>query len=123
MPGSVYHRVVDPLIAEAARMLVDLLDLDDCWFEGFPFDAQMPRLERGSVLLPETEPGLVPWSLDTGIELPVRFRGLTVGRFVLVPQQPTTGVAFTIEARAAAITLAEPVGAIVAAALVGADSR
>jgi hypothetical protein len=123
MPSSVYHRVVEPLIAATESALVDLFDLDGCWFEGFPFDVQMPRLERGSVLLPETEPGLVPWSLDSGIELPVRFRGLTVGRFVLVPRQPTTGVAFSIEARAAAIALAAPIGAIVAAELVGADSR
>jgi hypothetical protein len=94
-----------------------MLGLQACWFEPFPFDAQLPRIEDGRILLPATEPGVAPWSYGLGIELPVRFGDLTVGRFVLVPEMPTTGVGFSPACRAEAISMADAVGLEVATAL------
>jgi len=95
-----------PLETTAAQ-LKELLDLVDCWYEPFPFEAQFPRIEPGQIFLPPLEPGLQRWRLDTAIELPVRVDGLTVGRFVLVPRRPTTGVAFSPRYRERAIEIAE----------------
>lgn len=95
-----------------------MFGLRACWFEPFPFDRQMPRIEPGRVVLPAAEPGVAPWSLDAGIELPVRRGGLTIGRFVLVPDTPATGAGFSPNARADAISIAEHVGAVVAEDLV-----
>ena len=108
---------MDALIDVVAGLLTEHMALADCWFEPFPFDTQLPRIEPGRVVLPAPEPGLEPWTLDAGVELPVLYRGLTVGRFVLWPKARTTGVAFDIDTRAAAIALAASVGPAVAADL------
>jgi hypothetical protein len=105
---------VEPLLDVISALLVEHLDLRDCWFEAFPFDTQLPRIEPGRIMLPEPEPGLAPWALDNGVELPVRYGALTVGRFVLVPRTRTTGTAFDPELRAAALELMGPVAAAVA---------
>ena len=76
----------------------------------------------GRVILPGTEPGVERWSLDKGVELPVRFTGLTLGRFVLVPAMPTTGVGFSHVDRAEAIAMAERVGQAIAVALLAETS-
>jgi len=89
-----------------AADLVELLDLDGCWYEPFPFDVQLPRLESGSIVIAAAEPGVAPWRAGTGVELPVRFDGLTLGRFVLVPKRETCGVAFPAHLRATAIATA-----------------
>ena len=91
--------------------------MHDCWFEPFPFDAQLPRIEPGRILLPAAEPGVAPWTFGLAVELPVRCEGLTLGRFVLVPAQPTCGVALSVEGRAEAIAWAADAGAELAAAL------
>jgi hypothetical protein len=88
-----------------AADLVELLDLDGCRYEPFPFDVQLPRIESGSILIAAAEPGVAPWRAGTGIELPVRFDGLTLGRFVLVPKRETCGVAFPAQLRATAIAI------------------
>jgi hypothetical protein len=94
--------------------LITMLDLRDCRFEPFPFDAQLPRIEPGRIVLPGEEPGLVPWSFDAGIELPIRFDELTVGRFVLWPRTRTTGIALPPTVRSDAIALATEVGRAIA---------
>jgi hypothetical protein len=94
-----------------------MFDLRDCRFEPFPFDTQLPRIEPGRIVLPGDEPGLEPWSLEAGIELPIRFRYLTVGRYVLLPRKPTAGVALSPSRRWDAIALATDLGEMVAARL------
>ena len=106
-----------PAVEAASIELAEMFGLRACWFESFPFDSQLPRIEPGRIVLPAAEPGIEPWSFGTGVELPVRFRGLTLGRFVLVPAEQTTGVGFPPARRAEAISMAETVAAEVAAAL------
>ncbi len=103
-----------------ADQLLDVLRLDACWYEPFPFDVQLPRVEPGRIVLPRTEPGIEPWTLDRGVELPVRVRGLPIGRFVLVTSGTTSGVALAASARAEAIRIATRAAADALAALVGA---
>jgi hypothetical protein len=98
--------------------LIAVFGLRACWFESFPFDVQLPRIESGRIVVPAEEPGVATWSGEVGIELPVRYRSLTLGRFVLVPASPTTGVALAATARAEAMSIAAWVGTRIAAALV-----
>jgi hypothetical protein len=107
----------DAAIARTASRLITMFDLRDCRFEPFPFDTQLPRIEPGRIILPGDEPGLEPWSLDGGIELPIRFRDLTVGRYVLSPRIRTSGVALSPTGRWVAIALATDLGEIIAARL------
>jgi hypothetical protein len=112
---------IDDLLVETSRKIAGLLDLQACWFEPFPFDTLLPRIERGRIVLPTPEPGVAPCA-DAGIELPVRATGLTLGRFVLVPQQPSVGVAFAPSARERVIALAALAGPLVAHALIDGDA-
>jgi len=93
------------------------LDLRACWFEPFPFDASLPRIEQDRVVLPAGEPGVRPfadWQPGDGIELPVRVGALTLGRFVLVPHTPTCGVGLSAGTRAVAGGIAERAAAALA---------
>ena len=110
---------LDELVQETAQELVQLFGLRSCAFEAFPFDVQLPRIEPGRIVLPAAEPGVEPWTCDRGIELPVRYRGLTVARFVLTPESPSVGVGLSPQARDIALGIAADVGLLVAAALVG----
>jgi hypothetical protein len=92
-----------------------MFGLRACWFESFPFDAQLPRIEPGRIVLPADEPGVASWSGEVAIELPVRHCGLSLGRFVLVPASPTTGVGFSVTARDHAMSMAASVGMRIAA--------
>ncbi len=98
--------------------LIAMFDLRACWFESFPFDMQLPRIEPGRIVLPAEEPGIRPWAGQVGVELPVRHGDFTLGRFVLVPASPTSGVALSPASRAEAIAMAAAVGARIAAAIV-----
>jgi hypothetical protein len=117
--GTMREAVIarNPCVDLIAADLAELLALRDCWFEPFPFEAQLPRIEPGRILLPASEPGLTPWRTDTAIELPVRLDGLTLGRFVLAPAKPTVGVSLSPDGRAIAIDLANSVAPVVAKAL------
>jgi hypothetical protein len=86
-----------------------MLELRSCRFEPFPFDNQMPRIEPGRIVLPAAEPGVAPWRLDAGVELPVRFGDIVLGRFVLEAATRTSGVMFSPAGREEAIRLAERV--------------
>jgi hypothetical protein len=107
----------EPVVEVVSERLFEMFGLCACWFEAFPFDAQMPRIEPGRVVLPADEPGVAPWSFGGGVELPVRFDGLTLGRFVLVPVKSTTGVGFSPADRDAAISIAADAGAEIAEAI------
>ena len=112
---------IDDVLVETGRKIAGLLDLQACWFEPFPFDTLLPRIEQGRIVLPTPEPGVAPCA-GAGIELPVRATGLTLGRFVLVPQAPSVGVAFAPSARERAIALAAEAGPLVAHALIDGDA-
>jgi hypothetical protein len=111
-------RSSESLVDVTATRLVATFGLRACWFEPFPFDAQLPRIEPGRIILPSAEPGVEPWSCDKGVELPVHFAGLELARFVLVPETPTTGVGFPPADRADAIAMVAIVGEVIAAAMV-----
>ena len=103
-----------PLDGCAGRIKT-LLGLRACWFESFPFDRTLPRLEQDRVVLPAAEPGAqsyADWRPGLGIELPVEYRGLTLGRFVLVPDVPTCGIAIPPTARACAIDVVQCAGTL-----------
>jgi hypothetical protein len=112
---------IDELLRHTATEIAVLLDLRACWFEPFPFDTQLPRIEAGRIVLPVAEPGVAPWS-SVGVELPVVANGLNVGRFVLEPAAATVGVIFSPSARDRALAMAGRLGAPVAAALISGDA-
>lgn len=112
---------VDEVLAETASTLAGLLDLQACWFEPFPFDALLARIEQGRIVVPAAEPGVAPCS-GLGVELPVRANGLTLGRYVLIPAVRGTGVMFPPTARDQAIVLATQSGQLLAAALIDDES-
>jgi len=112
---------LEDLLTRTAADLAVLLDLRACWFEPFPFDALLPRVEHGRIVLPTPEPGIAPCSF-AGVELPVRAEELTLGRFVLVPSAPSVGVIFSPTSRDRAIALVTDLGAPVAAALARGDA-
>jgi hypothetical protein len=114
---------IDSFVDRASSQLISILELEACWFESFPFDTQMPLIESDRIVLPAAEPGLAPWRFGGGVELPVRFGKLTLGRFVLVPRRPTSGVAISRSDRATAIALADHVAPVIAAALLDPGSR
>jgi hypothetical protein len=80
---------------------------------------QLPRIEEGRSFLSADEPGVEAWSLGEGVELPVRHYGLTLGRFVLVPEpgSTTTGIGLSPTRRSQAISIATRVGTRIAAAM------
>jgi len=106
------------LVESAVSWLVATFGLRDCRYESFPFDVQLPRIEPGRIVLPAGEPGVPSWSLDMGVELPVRHRGLTLGRYVLLPASPTTGVELSPASRAEATSMVVPLGTLIAAAMI-----
>jgi hypothetical protein len=118
-PTAAGSRIED-LLDETAGAIATLLDLRACWFEPFPFDTLLPRIEQGRIVVPAPEPGVAPCS-GLGVELPVRANGLTLGRFVLIPGVPSTGVIFAPTARNHATALAAQSGTRVAAALIDGD--
>lgn len=121
-------RIVEPppasslehLFARTFRELAAMCDLRACWFEPFPFDTLLPRIEPGRIMVPTDEPGSPPVSY-TSIELPVRLDGLTLGRIVLLPSAQSVRQAFSSRAREKAIEMAAELGAPVAAALRSGD--
>ena len=118
--GNRYATNTGPVVDSIASRLTAMFALRDCWYEPFPFDEQLPRIEPGRILLPAAEPGVRPWTLDRGIELPVRYEGLTLGRFVLVPATATSGVALSPAGRDRALTLAARTAPAIAASLLAA---
>lgn len=100
---------IEKLVAATSTRLIRHFDLRDCRFEPFPFDRHLPRIEFDRVVLPAAEPGVEPWSLGYGVELPVRFRGLPLGRFVLTPKAKTAGTTFSPPARRQAMAMAAEV--------------
>jgi hypothetical protein len=120
-PPAPERPTLEDLFAQTAGEITALLDLRACWFEPFPFDALLPRIEEGMILLPTAEPGVGPWS-DSGVELAIRTNGLTLGRLVLVPNASTVGVCFPLTARHRAMAMAGQLGPPLAAALIAEDT-
>jgi hypothetical protein len=101
------------LVRQVADELAARLDLRACWYEPFPFDALLPRIEPGRIVVPAAEPGarsFTAWHSTDGVELPVRYQALTLGRYVLCPRVSTCGVALPPTSRKNAIALARLVG-------------
>ena len=131
MPRTAIRLSPDPsappmLADEFAAGLADRLGLRACRFEAFPFDRQLPQLEPERIVLPAQEPGVQPfaaWRSENGIELLVRFRRHVLGRFVLVPERPTCGVALPAAARADALAFADQVGEALGRSWIAFDRR
>jgi hypothetical protein len=122
---SGYRRAVEPaprssdleqLFQCTFRELTELFELRACWFEPFPFDTALPRIEPGRITVPSDEPGHPPVAY-TSIELPVRLEGLPVGRIVLLPSAQTVRFVASPSARDTALELAAVLAGPVAAAL------
>jgi hypothetical protein len=103
-------------VTETAAEICARFGLRACWYEPFPFDAQLPRIEPGRVVLPAIEPGVEPWRLGA-IELPVRYGDLPLGRFVLRPVAPTCGVALDSSTRDELVRIAAAIAPAIAARL------
>jgi len=112
---------VEDRLCNAALEMTVMLDLRGCWFEPFPFDRQLPRIEQGRIVLPPAEPGIAPWS-DAGVELPVVANGLTVGRFVLEPSVGSVGAVFSPTVRERAVAMADDLAPSVAVAVIRGDA-
>lgn len=79
------------VVLDVARSLVDLLGLDDCWFEVPPFDhvPARPELVHTGELTEQGvtwDPALVGFP-GTGFLLPVVARNRVAGRFVCIPRR------------------------------------
>jgi hypothetical protein len=107
---------LDHRFDQTCRRLVTLFDLRACWFEPFPFDTTLPRIERARIVAPADEPGSPPISY-TSIELPVCMDGLTLGRIVLLPTAQSLHDISSPRARETAIAMADELAGPVAAAL------
>jgi hypothetical protein len=80
-----------------------------CFYEEFPFDTALPRVERGRVVLPADEPGVLPfarWNPSNGIEVPVFAGGLQIGRFVVHADVATCGIALAPDTRERLLAIA-----------------
>jgi hypothetical protein len=98
------------LVDRACERLSSLLFLRSCRFERGTSEGPLRRIESdGSVRL-----GSVGWGAQTmglpgkELELPVRSRGRSVGRFIL---EPTPGLPVSLERRVVAVAIADQVGA------------
>lgn len=103
------------VIGTATTELRGLLGLKDCWFETPPYHPGLPRLEETGALDVNRHRFCASGFFGLpagGVELPVRGRGAQLGRFVLAPD-PALGV--SIEQRVMAVTIADQVGAVLAA--------
>src|SRR5438034_4170218 len=86
----------DVAVETARDALTAQLDLAQCSFEPWPFDALLPRIETGRIVLPADVVGARSygaWRAEDGIELPLRMHELQLGRFVLAAPEAATGVA------------------------------
>lgn len=110
--GDHSRHTASEMIMAAQNELSELLELDTCQFEAFPFSRAFPRLERtGVISVMEYHDGGFALPPD-GVELPVLGRGNVLGRFVLVPRPGTT---VTLEQRIVAVSIADHVGAALSA--------
>lgn len=94
--------------------LTGLLGLWYCRFQRAPLDVPMPRLTRHGVTVPA---GVVPLTRDPNswaIELPVTVGERELGRFLLVPHEPSAAGHFDIDARRDALALADQLAAVLA---------
>ncbi|MDP9336319.1 MAG: hypothetical protein M3Q30_23810, partial [Actinomycetota bacterium] len=119
--GHLGDSLASDVAVETARAdLSSQLDLVHCSFEPWPFDALLPRIEYRRIMLPADVVGArsyAAWKPEDGIELPVRIRGLQLGRFVLVARTATTGVAIPISSRDRALDIADRCATVLAARL------
>jgi K+-sensing histidine kinase KdpD len=100
------------VVERARQELIDLLHLRSCRYTSGPRERPAMQLESdGQVLI-----GGAVWAVDVmglpgpELELPVRSRGLTQGRFLLTP---TPGHPVSLQRRVVAVALADQVGAAV----------
>jgi hypothetical protein len=101
------------IVATARRELVRILQLDGCEFDESKEPSSLPVLEHsGTFRAARFQYVRGGFTLPSGIELEVRSRGERLGRFVL-HGRPDTPV--TVDARIAAVVIADQVGAALAA--------
>jgi hypothetical protein len=102
------------IVAVVRDELVGLLALRDCAFEVAPFDVSLPRIQHdGTFVTRRRRLSRGEFALpDSGAELQVEARGITFGRFILVPR-PEVGA--SLEARTVAVMLVEQLATAFAA--------
>lgn len=104
----------EDLTLQVCAELIDLLSLQDCWFEPAPFLAKLPQLGHDGTL----DPPIYRWVGDdfglpeSAASIVVDVRGRAVGRFVLAT---TPGVPVPIERRLVACALADQLRVALAA--------
>lgn len=105
----------EDLTLQVCAEMIDLLSLQDCWYETAPFVADLPQLSHDGAL----DPPVYRW-VRGGFGLPenaasivIDVRGQLVGRFVLAT---TAGAPVPIERRLVALALADQLRVALAAA-------
>jgi two-component system sensor histidine kinase KdpD len=98
------------LIQAVQRELIDLLHLENCYFERPPFGGSFPMIGHGRVLIEDG--ALATLSPPNTVELPVWGDGRQVGRFVLELPYDSIGLLIPTEDRATAVALADKLGSL-----------
>ena len=105
------ERSPEALIERLELELVQLLDLRSATFEWGAGDDPMPRITGGGIILPPGTPPLDRQRPETWVvELPVCAVDGQLGRFVLQPDHPTSGVDLPPGRRDLALTWADQLG-------------
>jgi hypothetical protein len=104
----------DPVIRSAEDELAGLLSLRSCRFERPPFTTTPPQIDHAGRVVPIVHYHLHGDGFELpseGVELDVDHGGETLGRFVMEPE-PNVGI--ELEARLAAVAIADAVGSMLA---------
>jgi K+-sensing histidine kinase KdpD len=106
---------LDELTRTVEQAVRDVLGLEACWFEPPPYQSLPAHLERGGAVVgAELRVASGGFALPAdGLELPVMGRGEVRGRLVLMPREDH---GTSVEERVVALSLADQLGAALAAA-------
>ena len=106
---------IDELTRTVEQAVREVLGLEACWFEPLPYQSLPAHLERGGAVVgAELRVASGGFALPAeGLELPVMGRGQVQGRLVLMPREDH---GTSVEERVVALSLADQLGAALAAA-------
>jgi hypothetical protein len=105
------ERSPEALVERLELDLVQLLDLDSAEYQPGADQRTMPRITDSGVVIPPGTPALDPLRPETWtVELPVSVVDRQIGRFVLHPKHPSSGVDMPPGRRDLALTWADQLG-------------